>query len=125
MSFTTRLEEFRAISDLVSTLGDKWSMHVLFLLEDGPMRFSVLRGRIGDVSHRMLTVTLRGLERDGLVTRVVFPVIPPKVQYALTPLAYSLIAALSPLRSWVVEHHGRVTASRAKYDERKEPDEDS
>lgn len=117
-AFDTLLQECRAISDLVSRLGDKWSVHVLLLLGDGPTRFGVLRARIGGVSQRMLTITLRGLERDGLVTRVVFPVVPLKVEYALTPLACSLIEALSPLRFWVVEHHERVMASRAKYDER-------
>ena len=79
-----------AVSGVLSRIGDKWSVLIVMLLSDGPKRFNQLRRMIGGVSQRMLTLTLRGLERDGLVTRTVFPTIPPRVDYELTPLGHSL-----------------------------------
>ena len=76
----------RAISEVLARIGDKWSVLVVTRLGQGPMRFNELRRAIGGISQRMLTLTLRGLERDGLATRTVFPTIPPRVDYALTPL---------------------------------------
>ena len=83
----------RAISDVLARVGDKWSVLVVTRLGPGPMRFNELRRSIGGISQRMLTLTLRGLERDGLVTRTVFPTIPPRVDYALTPLGRDLLGA--------------------------------
>ena len=81
----------RAVSDVLARIGDKWSVLVVSRLGDGPLRFSELRRSIGGISQRMLTLTLRGLERDGLITRTVFPTIPPRVDYALTPLGRDLL----------------------------------
>ncbi len=83
----------RAISDVLARVGDKWSVLVVTRLGERPMRFNELRRSIGGISQRMLTLTLRGLERDGLITRTVFPTIPPRVDYALTPLGRDLLAA--------------------------------
>ena len=83
----------RAISDVLARIGDKWSVLVVTRLGDKPMRFNELRRSIGGISQRMLTLTLRGLERDGLVTRTVFPTIPPRVDYALTQLGRDLSAS--------------------------------
>ena len=80
----------RAIGDVLARVGDKWSVLVVSRLGEGPLRFNELRRSIGGISQRMLTLTLRGLERDGLVTRTVFPTIPPRVDYALTPLGRKL-----------------------------------
>ena len=81
----------RAVSDVLARIGDKWSVLVVSRLGDGPLRFNELRRSIGGISQRMLTLTLRGLERDGLITRTVFPTIPPRVDYALTPLGRDLL----------------------------------
>src|ERR1700723_3030312 len=86
----------RAITEILARIGDKWSVLVGTRLGDKPMRFNELRRSIGGISQRMLTLTLRGLERDGLLTRTMFPTIPPRVDYALTPLGHSLC---EPVRS--------------------------
>ena len=84
----------RAITDILSRIGDKWSVHVVRLLAPGPMRFNEMRRAIPTITQRMLSLTLRGLERDGLVTRTVTPSIPPRVDYALTPLGVTLIGPI-------------------------------
>ncbi|HEY9345008.1 MAG TPA: helix-turn-helix domain-containing protein, partial [Inquilinus sp.] len=98
-------EQCRAISDVLARVGDKWTVMVVGLLSDGPMRFNELRRTIGGISQRMLTLTLRGLERDGLVTRTVFPTIPPRVDYALTDRGQTLIEPLKALFAWATEHN--------------------
>lgn len=109
--------EVRQILDRVA---DKWSLLVVALLDHRTMRFSELRRQIDGISQRMLTVTLRHLERDGLVTRTVYPVVPPRVEYALTPLGASLHRAIQALVTWTEANQERIAASRATYDARAE-----
>ncbi len=106
------------VRDVLDRIGDKWSVLVLALLGEGPMRFMELKRRIGLVSQRMLTRTLRGLERDGLVTRTVFPSVPPRVEYALTELGTSLHGPISALAAWSFDHRQDVADARARYDAR-------
>jgi DNA-binding HxlR family transcriptional regulator len=104
------------VRDVLDRIGDKWSVMVITLLGDGPLRFMELKREIGLVSQRMLTRTLRALERDGLLTRTVYPTVPPRVDYELTPLGYSLCATLSPLVRWSFANNDEIAAARAAYD---------
>lgn len=106
------------IREILERVGDKWSLQVIFHLGDGPHRFTALKRSIDGVSQRMLTVTLRGLERDGIVTRTMYPVIPPRVEYALTPLGGTLLDAAGIMVSWANAHLAEVDAARAAYDAR-------
>jgi DNA-binding HxlR family transcriptional regulator len=106
------------IREILERVGDKWSLQVIFHLGDGPQRFTGLKRSIDAVSQRMLTVTLRGLERDGIVSRTMYPVIPPRVEYALTPLGETLRDAAGTLVSWADAHLAEVEAARAAYDAR-------
>jgi DNA-binding HxlR family transcriptional regulator len=106
------------IREILERVGDKWSLQVIFHLGDGPQRFTGLKRSIDGVSQRMLTVTLRGLERDGIVSRTMYPVIPPRVEYELTPLGETLRDAASALVSWADAHLAEVDAARAAYDAR-------
>src|ERR1700734_2358480 len=90
----------RGVASVLARGGDKWSVFVIMLLGGGPRRFNEIKRMVGGISQRMLTLTLRGLERDGLVTRTVFPTIPPRVDYELTDLGRSLRCAVEPLGSW-------------------------
>src|SRR5881398_283049 len=90
----------RAVSDVLARVGDKWSVLVVTRLGGGPLRFNELRRSIGGISQRMLTLTLRGLERDGLITRTVFPTIPPRVDYELTDLGRGLSKPVEALGKW-------------------------
>src|SRR5215813_13107849 len=90
----------RGVASVLSRVGDKWSVFVIMMLGDGPKRFNELKRQIGGISQRMLTLTLRGLERDGLVTRTVFPTIPPRVDYTLTALGRSLLDPVNALSDW-------------------------
>lgn len=107
----------REVLDLVA---DKWSLHVVAMLGDGPLRFTELRRVVEGISQRMLTVTLRGLERDGVLTRTVRQVMPPNVSYALTPLGASLLDIVTPLISWSTENLPRIDAARAAFDQRQD-----
>lgn len=109
------------IREILGRVGDKWSLQVIFHLGEGPQRFTGLKSGIDGVSQRMLTVTLRGLERDGIVSRTMFPVIPPRVDYALTPLGATLLDAAGALMSWADAHLAEVDAARAAYDARVMP----
>lgn len=106
------------IREILERVGNKWSLQVIFHLGDGPQRFTSLKRSIDGVSQRMLTVTLRGLERDGIVSRTMYPVIPPRVEYALTPLGATLLDAAGALVSWADAHLAEVDAARAAYDTR-------
>ena len=106
----------RAISDVLARVGDKWSVLVVTRLGEGPMRFNELRRSIGGISQRMLTLTLRGLERDGLVTRTVFPTIPPRVDYALTPLGRDLLQPVSALGAWAIRNQPKIASARERFD---------
>jgi len=103
--------------DVLSRIGGKWTVLVLSeLAEAGPRRFSALRARVEGVSEKMLTQTLRSLERDGLVLRTVFPTIPPRVEYELTPLGRTLHEPLRLLKQWSVDHMPEILAARGAYD---------
>jgi DNA-binding HxlR family transcriptional regulator len=106
------------LRDLLDRIGDKWSLLVVELLGEGTRRFTELKRDIDGISQRMLTRTLRHLERDGLVTRTVHPVVPPRVDYALTPMGASLLEAIAPLVGWTRAHRPEVIAARAAYDAR-------
>lgn len=104
------------VRDVLDRLGDAWSVLVILRLGDGAMRFNALKRAVGAISQRMLTVTLRSLERDGLVTRTVFPTNPPQVEYALTELGASLAGPIGALADWAVTHRDRITSERRRYD---------
>lgn len=108
------------LRDLLDRLADKWSLLVVELLGGGTHRFTELRREIDGISQRMLTRTLRQLERDGLVDREVHPVVPPRVDYELTPLGASLLDAVQPLVSWTREHRQAIAEARLDYDARAE-----
>ncbi|HEX3675177.1 MAG TPA: helix-turn-helix domain-containing protein [Rhizomicrobium sp.] len=109
-------EGCRAVSGVLARIGDKWSVLVVTRLGARPMRFNEIKREIAGISQRMLTLTVRGLERDGLVTRTVFPTIPPRVDYALTPLGRSLLEPVSALGDWAIRHHARIAEAQAKFD---------
>ena|SRR6218665_1671905 len=106
----------RSINEVLQRIGDKWSMLIVAKLSDGTLRFSELRREIPSISQRMLTLSLRGLERDGLVTRTVTPSIPPRVDYALTPLGESLRVPICALSNWAIENIGAIHGAQAIYD---------
>ncbi|RGC68241.1 putative HTH-type transcriptional regulator YtcD [Micromonospora sp. MW-13] len=103
---------------VIDRIGDRWSVLVVLTLADGGKRFTELARRIEGVSQKMLTQTLRGLERDGLVTRTAHATVPPRVDYALTELGRSLLDLVSGLEAWATTHLGEVEAARARYDAR-------
>ncbi|HEY7295161.1 MAG TPA: helix-turn-helix domain-containing protein [Dehalococcoidia bacterium] len=103
---------------LLDSIADKWATLVIDLLGQGPLRFGALRRAIGGISQKMLTQTLRSLERDGLVSRRVYPTTPPSVEYGLTPLGATLIEPIGALRAWAEANIEQVLAARAAFDER-------
>lgn len=104
------------IRDVLDRIGDAWSVLVLTTLEPGPLRFNQLRRQVEDISQRMLTVTLRHLERDGLVSRTVIPSTPPQVEYALTAMGRSLCLPLKVLADWAGSHQPVIRGARRLYD---------
>jgi DNA-binding HxlR family transcriptional regulator len=108
----------REVSKILARVGDKWSVLVVMLLRDGPRRFNEIKRMVGGISQRMLTLTLKGLERDGMVTRTVFPTIPPRVDYALTELGHSLSKPVMELGSWAQAHLAEIQAARLRFDRR-------
>ncbi len=106
------------VSEVLSRIGDKWSVLVVMLLSDGPRRFNELKKMIGAISQRMLTLTLRGLERDGLVTRTVFPTVPPRVDYALTSLGRSIRPPVEALGAWAFANLDAIEKARQEFDRR-------
>ena len=111
-------EDCRAVSSVLARVGDKWSVLIIVLLGDGPKRFNEIKRMVGGISQRMLTLTLRGLERDGLVTRSYFPTIPPRVEYELTRLGRSLWQAVEPLGAWAQDHVKHINRARAAFDKK-------
>jgi DNA-binding HxlR family transcriptional regulator len=109
-------EDCRAVSEVLARVGDKWTVLVVSTLGDGPKRFNELRRALGSISQRMLTLTLRALERDGLVTRTVFPTIPPRVDYELTKLGRSLLEPVSALGSWARKNRPDIQSARLRFD---------
>ena len=120
-SHTDLPSDCRAISDVLARVGDKWSVLVVSKLGGGPKRFNELRREIGGISQRMLTLTLRGLERDGLVARRIMPSSPPGVQYDLTALGRDLLQPVSALSAWAIRNQGKIEQSRAKFDAKSGP----
>jgi DNA-binding HxlR family transcriptional regulator len=108
--------ECPAVREVLNRVGDKWSVQVVALLGDGKKRFSELRRSIEGISQRMLTLTLKGLERDGLITRTVYPTIPPRVEYELTKLGRSLLVPITGLGKWAGQNRERIQVAREKYD---------
>ena len=106
----------KAVSGVLQRIGDKWSVLIVTRLGARAMRFSELKREIGGISQRMLTLTLRGLERDGLVTRTVFPTIPPRVDYALTSLGRDLLDPVSALGEWATRNQAKIARAREKFD---------
>jgi len=106
------------IREVLDRIGDKWSVLVVVLLGTGTHRFNELNRAIEGISQRMLTVTLRGLERDGMVSRTVHASVPPRVEYALTDLGRSLLGPLSAVADWAIEHRDDIRGARVHYDAR-------
>ncbi len=105
--------------EILARIGDKWSVYIIHVLGDAPtLRFNEVRNQVDGISQRMLTVTLRGLERDGLVSRKVFPEVPPRVEYSLTPLGATLRQLVRGLVAWSGAHLTEVDTARAAYDAR-------
>ncbi|SED60620.1 transcriptional regulator, HxlR family [Rhizobiales bacterium GAS191] len=109
-------EDCRRVSTILSRVGDKWTVLVVALLGAGPKRFNEIKRLVGGISQRMLTLTLRGLERDGLVTRTVFPTIPPRVDYELTELGRSLLPPVAALGDWARANGAAIDAARERFD---------
>lgn len=108
------------VRDVLDRIGDKWSLLVINLLDGRTMRFMDIRRAVPNVSQRMLTVTLRHLERDGIVERTAYPTVPVTVEYRLTPLGTTLIHSVNSLVGWAAEHEREVAAARSTYDARLE-----
>jgi DNA-binding HxlR family transcriptional regulator len=113
-------ETCRAIQSILARVGDKWSVLTVTMLEGGPMRFNELRRAIDGISQRMLTLTLRGLERDGLVSRAIYPTIPPKVEYTLTEVGRTLTGPVTALSGWALANRQGIEAARRRFDRRTE-----
>ncbi len=109
------------IRDVLDHIGDKWSVLLLSQLRDGPKRFGALRRAVTDISQRMLTETLKDLQRDGFVSRTVHPTVPPSVEYALTDLGRDLLGPVEQMVAWAAAHHDDVRAARQRFDAMAEP----
>ncbi len=110
----------QAVNLVLARVGDKWSVLIVMLLGDGPKRFNAMKHLIGGISQRMLSLTLRGLERDGLVTRTVTPSVPIRVDYALTDLGRSLWRPVEALGAWAHANHGNIKDAQKRYDARED-----
>lgn len=106
------------VQEVLDRVAGKWSILIMVAATGGPIRFTELERAIPSVSRRMLTLTLRHLERDGLITRTVYPTVPPKVEYELTPIAHELRTAFQTLTTWAENHRAEIIAARRSYDER-------
>ena len=109
-------EECRQVSEVLQRIGDKWTVLVVGELGGGAKRFNEIRRSLGSISQRMLTLTLRGLERDGLVTRTVFPTVPPRVDYELTKLGRSLLEPVNGLGLWARQNQPAIQQARERFD---------
>lgn len=109
-------ENCRAVSEVLGRVGDKWSVLIITMLGDGPRRFNELKRMVNGVSQRMLTLSLRGLERDGLITRTVTPSTPPRVDYELTELGRSLLGTVSALSAWALANSNAIQQARNAFD---------
>lgn len=111
-------ESCRGVSRVLARIGDKWSVLIVMLLADGPRRFNEMKRMIDGISQRMLTLTLRGLERDGLVSRTVYPTIPPRVDYELTALGHSLREPVMALGRWAQANLDHIAEAQSRFDAR-------
>jgi len=111
-------ERCRVIRETFDRLGDKWSLLLVSILSQGPLRFTELKNAAEGISQRMLTLTLRKLERDGLVTRTVYPEVPPRAEYALSPLGMTLVGPTSALADWAVENRSEIAQHQRAFDRR-------
>ncbi|MGH8832260.1 MAG: winged helix-turn-helix transcriptional regulator [Polaromonas sp.] len=111
-------DECRAVAETLARIGDKWTVMVVGALHNGPMRYNEIRRTVEGISQRMLTLTLKGLEQDGLVSRTMYPTIPPRVDYELTDLGRKLIVPLQVLYDWAVEHRPAMLSAREKFAEK-------
>jgi DNA-binding HxlR family transcriptional regulator len=111
-------EDCRDLRSILALVADKWTVLIVVLLGDGPKRFNEIKRMVGGISQRMLTFTLRGLERDGLLTRTVYPTTPQRVDYELTKLGSTLWKAVEPLSSWARAHVSEILTSRKRFDEK-------
>ncbi len=107
----------RRVSTVLARVGEKWSVLVIMLLRRGPERFNAIKRATNGIAQQMLTRTLKGLERDGLVTRTVFATVPPQVEYALTPLGHSLSGPVQALGLWALDHIPQIERARERFDE--------
>lgn len=119
-SFTHTAAQCDKVRSVLARTSDKWSVLIIMLLGEGPRRFNEIKRQVDGVSQRMLTLTLRGLERDGLVIRTVTPSLPPRVDYELTPVGRSLLEPVRGLGAWALAHIACIEASRAAFDKRAE-----
>ncbi|MBY3047517.1 winged helix-turn-helix transcriptional regulator [Rhizobium leguminosarum] len=106
----------RAVREILDRIADKWSLYIFVALKDGPVRFNALRRQINGISQRMLTITLRQLERDGLISRTLFPTIPPRVDYELTAIGRSLVTPVMALVTWADSNRHVIEEARRQYD---------
>jgi DNA-binding HxlR family transcriptional regulator len=111
-------QDCQKVRQVLARASEKWSMLVVMLLRDGPRRFNDIKRNTGGISQQMLTRTLRGLERDGMVTRTIFPTSPPQVEYRLTELGHSMSEPVLAFGRWVREHLAEVDAARDRFDQR-------
>ena len=111
-------EECQSVSEILSRVGDKWTVLVVTFLGEGPLRFSELQRKVDGISQKMLTTTLRGLERDGFCTRRVFPTVPPHVEYELTGLGRELLIPVTALADWALANRARIAEARQRFDGR-------
>ncbi|PSJ22606.1 transcriptional regulator [Halomonas sp. ND22Bw] len=115
------LEQPCPIRDVLDRIGDQWSLLILEALAPGTLRFNALRREIGDISRQMLSRTLKQLEQDGFITRTLYAEVPPRVEYALTPLGRSFLEPMQQLVDWAEAHHRTIVAARARYRAEREP----
>ena len=116
----TTHENCQAVTETLDRIGDKWTVMVVGVLEQGPLRYNEIRRAIDGISQRMLTLTLKELERDGLVTRTMYPTIPPRVDYELTQLGRNLMTPLRSLYDWAVKHRPAMLAARKRFAEKEQ-----
>ncbi len=109
--------DYAPLRDVLDRICDKWSLLILGMLDDGPMRFTELHRAVSGISQRMLTLTLRNLHRDGLVSRTSYPEIPPRVEYAVTDFGRSLVPAVLAIAAWAHQHHDQLEANRDAFDD--------
>ena len=109
-------DDCRMVREILDLVGDKWTLYIIATLRSGPVRFNELRRQIDGISQRMLTINLRGLERDGLVKRTLFPTIPPRVDYELTELGRTLLAPVMALVTWANSNQENIRGARARFD---------